>query len=257
MLEARSVSVRYGDRLVLDGVSLAVERGERLALLGPNGAGKTTLLRVFGGLLPASSGGVSLEGRALAAWPARERARKLAGIPQDPEAPIPLRVSDVVKTGRLPHAGDWNAFGPADREAIADALHAMDMTDKADRFLHELSAGERQRAWLAMALAQRADILLLDEPTAHLDIRHAWHLMELLSAWAGQRGLTVLLSTHDFNLAAAFSSRVALLAGGRLDAVGPPMDVMTSERLCRVFEHPLDVQTRNGPPMIVPRRGSV
>lgn len=255
VLSVANAVVRYGSRLVLDDISLEVAAGERFALLGPNGAGKTTLLRLLGGLLKPASGRVLLQGRDLAAWPPQERARMLAGVPQQVDTAIPLRVGDLVATGRLPHAGDWAALGEADHKAMAEALAAMDMAGQADRFLHELSAGERQRAWLAMALAQQANVLLLDEPTSHLDIHHAWHLMELLADWACQRRLTVVFSTHDLNLAAAFCSRVALLRDGRIEACGTPVEVLQSDRLSAVFSHPLEVRLTGDSPGIVPRRG--
>lgn len=254
LLSLHQLSVHYGSRRVLENVSFSIERTECLALLGPNGAGKTTLLRLIGGLLHPTSGTIHLAARELSAWSPRERARMMAGVPQQLDAPIPLRVGELVATGRLPHAGDWTALGDRDHTAIVEALEAMDMADKADRLLTELSAGERQRSWLAMALAQQADLLLLDEPTSHLDIRHAWHLMELLAEWACHRGLTVIFSTHDLNLAAAFSSRIALLKDGRLDAIGRPAEVLETGRLGRIFDHPLDVRTEGAHPGIVPRR---
>jgi iron complex transport system ATP-binding protein len=254
MLELENASAGYGPRNVVHDISLRIVPGERIGLLGPNGAGKTTLLRLLGGLLVPLSGSAKLRDRAMCDWSGRERAKILAGVPQAPGASVPLRVYDVAATGRLPHAGDWSALREADETAIAAALAAVDMTDKSNRLMDELSAGERQRAWIAMALAQQPEILLLDEPTAHLDIHQAWHLVELLSAWADGRKLTVVFSTHDLNLAAAFCSRVVLLKDGRMLADGSPIEVFTPENLSRAFAHPLDVQLIEGTPRVTPRR---
>ncbi len=254
LISVENVFAGYGARQVLHDVSLGVSTCERVGLLGPNGAGKTTLLRMIGGLLSPMRGDVKLKGRAIRDWAGRERARLIAGVPQSLSVAVPLRVGDVVATGRLPHVGDWSALGTADEEAIAGALAAVDMTDKSDRLIDELSAGERQRAWLAMALAQQPEILLLDEPTAHLDIHQAWHLMELLSAWADERKLTVIFSTHDLNLASAFCTRVALMKDGRIRADGSPENVFRADLLSDVFSHPLDVQLIDGLPRVSPVR---
>ncbi len=254
LLAVENASAGYGSQLVLRDVSLRVAASERVGLLGPNGSGKTTLLRLLGCLIAPKSGDVILKGRSLKNWPARERAKILAGVPQSPGAPVPLRVRDIVATGRLPHVGDWSALREADDAAISAALEAVDMSAKADRLIDELSAGERQRAWLAMALAQQPEILLLDEPTAHLDIHQAWHLMELLASWADEKKLTVIFSTHDLNLAAAFCSRTVLLKDGRIFSDGPPREVFNAEKLSAVFAHPLEVQTGDGPSRVVPRR---
>lgn len=254
LIRVENAGAGYGTRRVLSGLSLAIVPGERVGLLGPNGAGKTTLLRLIGGLLPPQQGTVSLKDRPLADWPQRERARILAGVPQSLGAPVPLRVRDVAATGRLPHIGDWAAMRAEDDAAVSSALAAVDMTGQAERFIDELSAGERQRAWLAMALAQQPEVLLLDEPTAHLDIHQAWHLMELLSAWADERKLTVIFSSHDLNLAAAFCSRVLLIKDGGIAGDGAPADIFTAERLGSVFAHPLDVHLSDGRPRIAPRR---
>jgi len=254
LLCAESASAGYASRRVLKDVSLRISAGERVGLLGPNGAGKTTLLRLLGGLLEPTRGVVTLKGRPLAAWPRRDRARVMAGVPQSVGAPVPLRVRDVVATGRLPHAGDWTALREGDDAAISEALAAVDMTDKADRFVDELSAGERQRAWLAMALAQQPEILLLDEPTSHLDIHQAWHLMELLSAWADDRKLSIIFSSHDLNLAAAFCSRAVLLKDGVIADDGKPDEVFIAKKLSAVFQHPLDVKINGGIARIAPVR---
>lgn len=188
------------------------------------------------------------------AWREEERAKILAGVPQAIGAPVPLRVRDVVATGRLPHAGGWGSLGEADETAIRSALEAVAMTDKAERYVDELSAGEKQRAWLAMALAQEPEGLLLDEPTAHLDIHQAWHLLELLTARAGDARLAVIFSTHDLNLAAAYCSRVVVMNDGEIVADGGPADVYSEDLLSKVYGHPLDVQLTAEGPRVSPRR---
>lgn len=254
LLSVSSASAGYGEKVVLRGVSVSVRAGERVALLGPNGAGKTTLLRLLGGLVPPADGTILLKGRTMADWRDGERAKFLAGVPQAIGAPVALRVRDVAATGRLPHAGGWGALGAADEAAIRSALEAVAMTDKADRFVNELSAGEKQRAWLAMALAQQPEGLLLDEPTAHLDIHQAWHLLELLTARAMDARLAVVFSTHDLNLAAAFASRVVLMKDGEIVADGAPAEVYSEKLLSEVYGHPLDVQFSAEGMRVSPRR---
>jgi iron complex transport system ATP-binding protein len=209
-----------GERRVLEGADLELREGELVALLGPNGSGKTTLLRVVAGVHAPTAGTVELFGRPLASWSRPELARAVAVLPQSTELPDGFRVSEVVNLGRIPHA--TRAFGaaPDDERAVADALRDADAADLADRPVRELSGGERQRVLLALALAQEPRLLLLDEPTLHLDLAHQLGLVRLLRRLRTSRRMTVLAVLHDLNLAAGLADRVLLLRDGRLVAAG-------------------------------------
>jgi iron complex transport system ATP-binding protein len=214
------VAARYGGaadgRTVLRGIDLAISEGEQVALLGPNGSGKSTLLRVVSGVLSPAAGRVELFGRAIDSWERGELARWVTVLPQGMELPQGFRVSEVVALGRIPHARSWFATSADDEAAVARALVDADVAELADRAVHELSGGERQRVLVALALAQEPRILLLDEPTAHLDVAHQLALIQLLERLRATRGLTVLAVLHDLNLAARFADRAVILHEGRL-----------------------------------------
>ena len=222
-------------REVLRGVDLALGRGEVVALLGTNGSGKTTLLRVFAGILRPERGEVTLDGRGLAEWRRDALARRIAVLPQHLELPAGFRVAELVAMGRAPHARRLFASTEDDERAIARALADADAVDIAERQAEELSGGERQRLLVAMALAQEPDLLLLDEPTLHLDLSHQIALLATIRRLRDQRGLAVLAVLHDLNLAAAFAPRVAVLDGGRVVADGSPGEVLSPELVRRVF----------------------
>ncbi|MEO8639675.1 MAG: ABC transporter ATP-binding protein [Chloroflexota bacterium] len=222
-------------REVLRGLDLALARGELVALLGTNGSGKTTLLRTFAGTLAPDRGTVLFEGRSVGDWRRQELAQRVAVLPQQLELPLGFRVAELVAMGRAPHARRLFASTAEDERAIARALLDADAADLADRPAEELSGGERQRLLVAMALAQEPDLLLLDEPTLHLDLAHQVALLGAIRRLRDQRGLTVLAVLHDLNLAAAFAPRVAILDEGRVVADGPPAEVLTPDLVRRVF----------------------
>jgi iron complex transport system ATP-binding protein len=224
-----------GRREVLRGVTLALAPGELVALVGTNGSGKTTLLRTFAGTLAPDAGIVAFDGRPVADWPRVALARRVAVLPQQLELPIGFHVAELVAMGRAPHARRLFASSAEDDRAVARALHDADAADLADRLAEQLSGGERQRLLVAMALAQEPDLLLLDEPTLHLDLAHQVSLLAAIRRLREQRGLTVLAVLHDLNLAAAFAPRVAVLDEGRVVADGPPADVLTPDLVRRVF----------------------
>jgi iron complex transport system ATP-binding protein len=235
MCEIRDVTARYGDIVALDGISLAVGRREMLAVVGPNGSGKSTLLRVLSGVRPAAAGRVWLGGTELHAISRREIARLVAVVPQETAIDFPFSVTEVVLMGRAPHLGRFGFPGPRDLRAAREAMERTGVGDLARRSLHELSGGERQRVILARALAQEAEILLLDEPTSHLDIRHQVEIYDLLALLNEERGLTIVSVLHDLNLAAMYFPRVAVLAGGRVHSVGAPRAVFTYETIKAVY----------------------
>jgi iron complex transport system ATP-binding protein len=232
-LRADGAGVRLGDRTVLAGVTFAVAPGALVAVVGPNGAGKTTLLRALAGLIP-HTGRIDLDGRPVRDWPPRERARRLAFVRQAPPGGDAFTVRETVALGRAPHLAWTAALTRADHAAVDDALDALGLADLADRPLGELSGGERQRAALAQALAQDTPTLLLDEPTAHLDVRHTLDLLARARALA-DAGRTVVAAVHDLGLAARVADRMLVVAGGTLAADGAPADVLTRELLADVF----------------------
>lgn len=261
--EARGVRAGYrrtdgSRREVLRGVDLALHAGELMALIGPNGSGKTTLLRCLAGTLPPWGGMVALFGRPLAEWSRAAVARRLAVLPQALALPEGFRVAELVAMGRTPHARRPFGAGASDADAIERAMADADALDLAERQAGELSGGEQQRVLVAMALAQEPEILLLDEPTLHLDVAHQATLLGTIERLRRIRGLAVLAVLHDLNLAAAFTPRVALLAGGRIVADGSPVAVLRPDLVRDHFGLAMDeAHTREGARFLVPHRGTL
>lgn len=247
-LYAQSVVAAYGVRRVLHGVSCQFERGWS-AIVGPNGSGKSTLLRVLAGLLPPTSGEVLLNGAPLARLPARARARTIAWLPQLAEPAGELTVRETVALGRLPHVGVFGAPTAVDEAAIEAAMRRTECIEWAERRLSELSGGERQRALLARALATEAPILLLDEPTLHLDPPHQVALAKLARALAATH--TVVTVLHDLALALA-ADRVLLLEDGRLRAQGPADDAELHRAIERCFGNAVRIAARGGQVQVMP-----
>lgn len=231
---------RGGMRRVLCGASLSVGRGELVALLGANGSGKTTLLRLLAGTLRSTAGSVTLFGRAAERWSRVEVARRVAVLPQSLELPPGFRVAEVVAMGRAPHASRLFGSTAHDEAAVERALVDAEALDLAARPVDELSGGERQRVLVALALAQQPELLLLDEPTVHLDLAHQVALLRTLRRLSAARGVGVLAVLHDLNLAARFADRVAVLDGGGVLADGPPAEVLRPDLVRRVFGVPVD-----------------
>ncbi len=233
VLEARGLRVERGGRDVLRGLDLALRPGEGVSLIGPNAVGKSTLLRALAGLLPAAAGEVLLEGRPLVAWRRAAIARRIALVAAEDEAPERLAVADRVALGRYPHRGPIARFTTEDEVAVARALRLTQIEHLAHRALGTLSAGERQLAAVARGLAQEPSVLLLDEPAAHLDVRHQLHLFRILDE-VRQRGVSVLAVIHDLQRASA-APRMALLHDGIIAADGPPATVLEGDPAARAF----------------------
>ncbi len=235
MIELRDVTVEYRGRAVVRGVDLDIAAGERVALIGPNGAGKSTLLRVLTGLVEPSAGRASLGGIAIDELDRGAIARRLAVVPQQATLPFATRVEEVVALGRLPHEDPFRGARPADRAAIAAAIERVGVGHLLGRDARELSLGERQLVLLALAVAQAAPVLVLDEPTVHLDLRHQVGTMELLVDLNVRDGTTILAVLHDLGLAAIFFPRLVLIDAGRIVADGSPAEVLTPDRIRDVF----------------------
>jgi iron complex transport system ATP-binding protein len=235
-LVAESISFAYGGRDVLKSISLDLRGGDIVGVLGPNGSGKTTLMRCLLGLLTPRSGRVLLDDRDIAGFDRRAFARRVAAVLQDMPTDFPLRVGELVLLGRLPHlpAGGLGFETPADFAAAESALRACGVGDLAQRSIHEISGGELRRVFIARALCQQTSILLLDEPTGGLDLRHQLEILDVLRAQA-RAGVAVLVVLHDLNLAAALCDRVILLQDGAAVATGPPQEVFTRNVLASVY----------------------
>ncbi|MCG0238159.1 MAG: ABC transporter ATP-binding protein [Firmicutes bacterium] len=235
VLRTEGLTVAYGERPVLDGLTLTIPAGRITALVGRNGCGKSTLLRALARLLRPRGGTVYLDGASIFRMPTREVARRLGILPQAPSAPEGLTVRELVALGRYPHQGWLRQWSEADERAVESALAATGMLDLADRPLDALSGGQRQRAWIAMALAQETEILLLDEPTTYLDMAHQVEVLELLYELNQARGRTIVMVLHDLNQACRYAHHLVALKDGRIYAQGDPREVVTPEMVREVF----------------------
>jgi iron complex transport system ATP-binding protein len=254
-IEVSGLHVRLGGREVLSGIDLTARAGEVLALVGPNGAGKSTLLAAVAADLPATRGSVRIDGRPVGAWTAAELALRRSVLPQSAALSFPFPVEDVVRMGRAPWAG--TPHEDDDDLAVADAMAATEVTEFGPRPFSALSGGERARVALARVLAQRAPVLLLDEPTAALDLRHQELVLRICRERAAA-GDAVVVVLHDLGLAAAYADRAAVLHDGRIAVCGPPAEVFGEELLSRVYRQPVEVlpHPRTGDPLVIPRRVS-
>ena len=235
MLTVENLQAGYGDKRVLENVTLEVAAGQFLGLLGPNGCGKTTLLRAIRGTLPPQGGCVRLEGRDLQSISKQSLARTMAYLPQDLVVELDFTVRELALMGRSPHLSRFATESDEDRRAADAAMQRADVLHLADRPVTALSGGERRRALIAMCLAQEPRIFLLDEPTNHLDLAHQLSILDLLLRLNREAGLVVVAVFHDLNLAAEYCDRVLMLDRGQVVAVGPPVDVLTIERIRSVY----------------------
>ena len=256
-IRVRDLTFRYpgAPRAALHGVTLDVEAARHLVILGPNGSGKSTLLRCMLGRARPEAGASCVLGRPVAAWAPRELARLVGVVPQEEHWIFPLTVGETVALGRYPHLGPWRREGPADQTAVDRALARCDATELRDRRVETLSGGERQRVRIARALAQEPRILVLDEPTIHLDVRHEMEIFELLHTLVADAGITVVTVTHNLNLSARYADRLALLKDGALVAEGEPEAVLAPQLLQDVFDWPVTVEHDSlGDVLLVPRK---
>jgi len=241
-LEIRHVSFSYLDGLVLRDIDLLVKAGERVGLLGPNGSGKTTLLKLASGLLRPTRGEIYLGDADLRQLTRRQVAQKVAVVPQQLRMPFAFSVREMVMLGRTPFVRALSSEGEADRRAVRQAMELTNTEALGNRTFNELSGGERQKVILAMALAQDPKLLLLDEPTVHLDVNHQVEILELIKALNLEKGITIIAAMHDLNLAALYFDRLILLKEGSIFANGPPAEVLTEDVIRQVYAAPVLVR---------------
>lgn len=254
-LSADGVSIGYGRATVVGNLDLAIPHGAFTVLVGPNGSGKSTILRALAGLLAPQRGTVLLDGLSIASLSSKELARRIGVLSQGPSAPEGLSVRDLVQQGRYPHRSLFGRWTPQDEEACRQALKLTGMEAFQDRQLDSLSGGEKQRAWIAMALAQQTDILLLDEPTTFLDIAHQVELLDLFAMLNREQSRTVVTVLHDLNHACRYADQIIAMKSGSIVAQGDPNTVITEELVegvyglkCQIIDDP-----QTGTPLVVPR----
>jgi iron complex transport system ATP-binding protein len=251
VLETRQAVVRRGGRTILGPASIELGSGEMTALIGPNGSGKSTLLRLFAGLWRPDEGEALLDGKKIHSRPRKEIARRIAFVPQDTQIDFAFTVSEILAMGRYAHRGRFTPQGQADHAAINSAATHCDITHLLDRAINTLSGGERQRVLIARSLVAEPEFILLDEPTANLDVQHALDVLELCQALS-RKGKTIIVATHDFNLVTRYASRLVLLQAGKLIAQGDQETVLNPEAIQEVFQVDAEVvPTKAGPPVYV------
>jgi iron complex transport system ATP-binding protein len=242
MLNVENLRAGYGNKLVLQDVTLAVAPGEFLGVLGPNGCGKTTLLRAMRGTLTPRQGNVRLDDQDVQSIEKRHLARKMAFLPQDLVIGLDFTVAELALMGRNPHLSRFTRESDEDRHVAQEAMQLADVLHLADRPVTALSGGERQRTLIAMCLAQEPEILLLDEPTNHLDLAHQLSILDLIARLNRDHGLAVVAVFHDLNLAAEYCGRLVLLESGRIASIGAPAEVITEPSIRRVYGVQVTVQ---------------
>lgn len=252
MLKVENISVSYGTRVALNKISLELPAGSILGLIGPNGAGKTTLMRAICGVLPLQAGEVWIDGKDIRRLSSMDRARLMAVVPQANHLPPAFTAWETVLLGRTPYINWLGQVTRRDEQAAKDAMERTHTMELAQRRIGELSGGEQQRLLLARALAQGAPILLMDEPTSHLDLQYQYSLLEQVKKLAHEDHLTVMIALHDLNLVERYADSVAMLVGGKLLALGRPSEVLTAPLLSNAYCIPLSViHTRPGGPSVI------
>ena len=261
MLEINAISAGYGKKPILRDVSLHLEAGCVLALIGPNGCGKTTFIRAVSGVLPLQSGEVRIQGHDVTRMPPQQRARMVSVVPQARSIPAAFTAEEVVAMGRTPHLNWLGRISAHDQEVIDEALEKMDLLHLRERTVNELSGGEQQRLFLARSLAQESPLLLMDEPTTHLDMQYQVNLMQRVYQLAhplksadstNVKPRTVVITLHDLNLISSYADLVGLMVKGQLTALGRPAEVLRSDLLSQAYNLPLQVIREQGLTLVAP-----
>lgn len=255
MLKINNLSVFYGDRQILHDIQLEVHSGEIVALLGPNGAGKSTLIRSISGVIPIRSGNIFVDQKDVTSLSTMERARHISVVPQAISMPPAFTVWETVLLGRTPYLNFLGQTSAKDEAIARQALEQVDVVHLIDKRMDEISGGEQQRVLLARTLAQDTPILLMDEPTTHLDISHQIDLLKLITKQAREKNLTVLIALHDLNLASMFADRIAIVQHGLLCVAGTPQETLTSDIINSVYHVPVHVVSHpeTGLPFVIPK----
>lgn len=244
MFTVDEISVRYDQKVTLQKFSFSVKEGEILSIIGPNGSGKSTLLKAVSGFTPYYEGVVLLDGMNIKAMKSKQVAQKMCMLSQKNEAPADMTVQDLVAYGRYPHKKWYERLDEKDMEIVEWAIQKTHLTAYQNRPVASLSGGESQRAWIAMALAQKPKILLLDEPTTYLDIAHQHEVLELVKELNDEMGMTVLMVLHDLNQASQYSDRIIVVKSGKKAMVGKPKEVMTEQMIRSVYRMDSEIQYR-------------
>ncbi len=261
MLEVNAISASYNHKPIIEGISLRLVEGSVLALIGPNGSGKTTFIRAVSGVLPLRAGYVKINGTDITRMSAQQRARTIAVVPQARSFPAAFTAEEVVALGRTPHLNWLGRVTEKDQAIIDEALEKMDLVALRNRNVGELSGGEQQRLFLARSLAQESPLLLMDEPTTHLDLQYQVNLMQRIYKLAhpskdergsGIKPRTIVIALHDLNLISRYADQVGLLVGGKLVALGNPTEILSSELLSRAYNLPLQVIRERGYTLVTP-----
>lgn len=255
MLRVEDLSAGYHEHMVINHINFTLPEGRILGVIGPNGSGKSTLIRAISGILPLQEGKVWVGDLEITSLSAPQRARHLAVVPQAMQLPEAFTARETVTLGRTPYLNWLGQLSQLDEKIINQAMDRTQTRSLSDRRIGELSGGEQQRLLLGRALAQSTPVLLLDEPTAHLDLKYQISLLDEIRKLSHYDGLTVLLVLHDLNLVARYADQVALMVNGNLQDYGPPENVLTSKRLSEVYSVPLQVMKGGfgGPPIILPK----
>lgn len=235
-LSTENLQIGYGDKVIVEGLNLQINKGEITTIIGANGCGKSTILKTIARVHPAKSGVIYLDGKMIHKIPTKEIAKKMAVLPQSPEAPSGLTVYELISFGRSPHQSGFGRLSNRDKDVIEWALNVTRLSEFAGQSVDALSGGQRQRAWIAMAIAQETDLLLLDEPTTYLDMAHQLEILQLLEKLNREEGRTIVMVIHDLNHAARFSHHMAAMRAGKLVKEGTAEEVMSPEVLKEVFQ---------------------
>ncbi len=252
-IEASNLAVAYDDHLIVPNLDLCLPQGKITSIIGPNGCGKSTVLKAVGRLLKPRGGMVYLNGRDIRQMSTREIAKKMAVLPQTPQAPGGLTVNELVSFGRFPHQKGFGRLSEEDKKTVRWALEATRLTGYETTPVDNLSGGQRQRVWIAMALAQQTDLILLDEPTTYLDLSYQLEVLELLQRLNSEQGCTIVMVLHDLNLAARFSHYMVAVRNGEMVYSGTPEEVMQHEVLKKTFSIDAEIvmDPRTGKPACI------